>query len=179
MRVIIKRPNTPPAVCQIGEHYTDLQRALVEPGEPAAFFEKCLDDGLGGVVWCDEEYLIKGKRDVNFRRPGDGHPICGSVVVTGTRMTKDGPENADLTDEQVNRWMYLLVLMSAPCVLDGEPPLAAVTRRQRMLDELYLQLPERERELANHVRDQLSTMRPLTDFDMQPHIIVTDWDDQP
>lgn len=125
MRVIIKRPGTPPFITQIGDNFRDLQRALAEPGEPPCTFESCLRDLLV-VVWCDEEYLLKEpKPRLNFRLPGDGHPICGNVVVTSTVDTIDGPSNGSLSDEEVARWMYLLVLLDMS--LDG---------RRGMLDEL-------------------------------------------
>lgn len=128
MRVIVKHPGQAPAVVNIGDRYTDLQKAL---GGPETMPTHCLKDGPV-IVWCNADDLKRPTPELNFRRPLlDGLPICGIVVVTGSQMT-----TGSLTDEQVGRWMYLLVMLDP-----------MVPRRQEIMVELYRDLSPHERSL--------------------------------
>lgn len=159
MRVIIKRPGTAPFLAGIGEDFRELQKALANPGESPCTFERCISDG-NVSVWCDEEYLLKNPiPSLNFRRPGDGHPICGNVVVTSTADSIDGPTNASLSDEEAARWMYLLVLLDAQ--LEG---------RAGMLDELATMLTPHDRVLVQHVKEQLDELKTLNPDAFAPTI---------
>ena len=159
MRVIVKHPNNPPEIRTLGEparHPSDNCDRQIQQ-LVGGNYEACLRDG-DVRVWCDEEYLYRENPQINFRRPADGHPVCGTVVVTSSQPGRDGYENASLTDEQCARWMYLLVLISPPWTTsDSEPPLTAIVRRQRMLDELAMNLSSADHSAAATLREQLST----------------------
>jgi hypothetical protein len=132
MRVVKKYPQQLPEVYEIGDDFTDLQKAV------GGLFEQCLqdkiDDAPRTIVWCDEEGLYKRDAKVNIVRPTDGQPIVGPVVVTGTETKTHGHGewNASLTDEEADLWVYLLTAFGY-----------AIPGRVMLLRELWAKLTPR------------------------------------
>lgn len=152
MRVIVKHPGQLPVITTIGNDYTDLQHALGD-----AFFEACMRDG-DVVVWCDEEYLLKEPRpELNVRRPNDGHPICGTVVVTGTVHGPEGDENGDLSDADAAMWMFILVACAAQEPIDEQ----ASERRTKLLGELRLNLTPDQQLKAGVIESMVDSLGEL------------------
>jgi hypothetical protein len=170
MRVIIMRPGNVPQTCEIGEHYTDLQRALDDDKSGPRIFAAAMR-GDNVIVWCDDSYLMRddARTALNLRRATDGHPICGTVVVTSTKWERDGEANASLSDEEVTLWMYLLVLMGT--AVPGD--------RARMLRELRDELRADQIPTARVIEALVARWEPLADGEFEPRFEFVPIDPDP
>lgn len=94
--LVVKMPGHKPAIVY-GSTRTALDSLI--HGTPVVCFRGRFPFGEL-VAWCDDDGISKGLA-VNFARPTDGAEIRGPVVVTSMQMTKDGPDWAGLSTEQV------------------------------------------------------------------------------
>lgn len=164
MQVLIKRPGDLAQLITIGDHYTDLQRALAD-GDGERFFEVCMSHG-DTVVWCDEEFLLHEPLPaLNVRRPSDGHPLCGVLIATGTKQTSEGQANADIEPADAALWSYVF----AAC----DPHLRA--DRAQVLAELRRTLTPEHAQLADATDALIAAWEPLAGIQFRPHFEIVPW----
>jgi hypothetical protein len=98
MRVIVKHPGARPLTLEIESLRAELGVVRCS----------CMTHDDGVRVWCDDKYLRKSPvPPLNLIRPTDGHPIHGTVIVTG----ENGPDMWSLDDRQVALWMATMALL--------------------------------------------------------------------